>query len=282
VKKKIRKISFGRALYISWTPKRLMVGRPNTKRHVTVERRGRALKFHLTDERFPPGDPRRPKPLATIRFDQLEKLQEELEAAGVKAFIEGLVPVTAEELEDAGFQLMTIEAFGMKAVRAILKPKIRPNLRLRAPSERELLEIADHAANRLRPAGDLDTLVHRTPGTVSAVFVEEDLYISWPLYHYPRGLIHPDGSKLAPGWYALVDRDGIGSACSRVLLENIGPKFFPAIERALQFLGINVFGDLSAVEMEDVYRRLAAGERIESIRAEKLGLKDSRRVSSTG
>ncbi len=271
MKQKIRKIVFGRALFITWTPKRVVVGRPGSKRHVTIEERTHGINFHLTNERFPRGHHRRNRHFADLRFDRLKALEHNLEQVAVPAFVRGLVPVSPEEFEDAGFKLMTVESMGMSAVRAVVKSRIRPNLRLRAPSEDQLMEIVEHAAARLRPMSDLDSLTQRSPGTVSAVLLDDEDCISWQLFHYPHGLIHPDGHELVPGWYAQTDRDGMIAAQAQALMNNIGPKFFVKIERLLRFFGIEDFQNVSAVELEDLFRRLAAGETIDSIRAERFG-----------
>jgi hypothetical protein len=278
VKKKIRKIVLGRNWFVSWTAKRRLelgqrYGRYG-KRHLTVEENGKGVGLHLTDERYPPGHPKRNRDFVKIPFAKLKKLEREFAFAGVKAFINGLVPVTAEELEKLGFKLMVAESFGMKGVRLLVK-SIRPTLKLRAPSEAQMEDAANHAMGRLRPMSDLENFTKRSPGTVSAILIYNDQPISWSLFHYPEGVRHPDGSELPPGWYALVDRDGINTAHAQALLSNVGPDFFPWIFRALRWLGLDDEFDTSPAELEDCFRRIAAGESVDALRAARLINRDT-------
>lgn len=268
MKKKLKKIHVGRELFLSWSGTSLVIGRPHAKRHLTLQWDRRRLCAHLTDEAFPPGHRARTRHLGGVSWDVLERLSLAWRDAGVDAFVDGLVPIDPEGLAEFGFKIATAKTAGLQFARTFLKPRFRPVLSIRQPSNQECLELERHCLSRLVEPSHLDSLRDCSPGTVSAVLVEEGKFVgSFQLFYYPHGPGRTDGTVLEPGWYALLHPELMHTATTKVLLEFVDATFFSKIERALRFLGFAP--SISPVEMEDAFRRVADGEPIEQIRAER-------------
>ncbi len=266
--KKISKIHVGREFYLSWSSNSFVVGRPRSKRHLTIMVDRRRLAAHLTDETFPERHPSRHKHLGAIQFDALESLDRRWKAAGVDAFIDGLVPVDAAVLTELDFRLAAAKDYGLEYARTFLKPRLRPVLSIREPSSRALANFERRFVDALVDPSHLDSMRDQPPGSVSAVWLEEGQVIgAFQLFFYPNGAFRSDGTALDPGWYAQLHPEYVHSAQARVLLEFVGPKFFSKVDRALQFLGFE--SHISDLEMEDAFRRLADGETIEQVRARR-------------
>jgi hypothetical protein len=261
--KKIRKITFGGDFYIAFTSRYLVAGRPRTGRHISFELRGSRVVAHLTNEKLPQ---KQHSHLGTIRRESFERLQQEMETTVLDGFLDGLLPVNGEILKENGFKLATPKSYGLKAVRLFFKPKLRRELRIREPSEGEMVDLHDHIAGRLIEPDQLDSLIDLRPGTVHAVLMIDGIAVaSYPLFFYPKGTRRSDGTGLPPGWYGLVEPQHMATAQAKAFLAVVGPNFFSKVERALRFLRIST--EISALEMEDVLRRMADGETIEEIRA---------------
>ena len=265
--KKITKIRLGRELFLSWNSNSLVLGRPRSKRHLTVIADGGRLAAHLTDETFQKGHPTRSRHLAGVSFEKLFALLETWKGACVDAFIDGLVPIDAADLEKNGFMLSTYRSTRLAFARTFLKPRLRPTLMFREPSDQELDRLERDFVNALLDPSHLDSLRDQPPGSSAAVYMEEGVVIgSVALYYFPNGASRSDGTVVNPGWYGLLHPEYMQSAQARVLLETAGPTLFSKFDRALRFLGFKPV--VSAAEMEDMYRRVADGEKIEDVRVQ--------------
>lgn len=263
--KKIKKISLGRALYLSITKKYLVVGRPFASRHVSIEEDDGNIVAHLTDVAR-----KTHTHLGTLKLSTMKQFEERLRHVAAEAFFNNIFSVTAVQLEEQGFKLLTPKAFGLSFARMILQARKGSALRLRAPSERDVETLARQLSGRLCEPDQLDQFMNAGPGTVSAVWISADdsnHVVCFPLYYLPHAVHRPDGRTFGPGWYFLRDREVLARAHSQVFVEFAGEDFFRKLERALRFLKLPV--PVSPVEMEDVFRRHAAGESFEDIRASR-------------
>lgn len=266
--KKIKTIRVGHELFLAWTSSKFVIGRPRRGRHLTMTWDRQRLGVHLTNEKLPHGDQKRNQHLAEVRFDVLERLGQAWRDAAVEAFLEGLVPVEPDGLAEYGFKIASGKKSTLSLARILLKRRHGSTLTIRNPSGRDLIELDQHFLGSLVEPSHLDSLRDSPPGTLSAVLVEEGEFVgSFHLFYYPHGARRRDGAVLEPGWYAQLHPELMHQATAKVLLEFAGSRFFGKVERAIRFLGFDV--PISSVELEDIYRRVAAGEPIEQIRAER-------------